>query len=180
MRVNKAKWFWAWEFEEEEKWLNEMSAKGLQLVGVSLGSYTFEEGAAGEYQYRIELLKKSVTHPDSITYIRFLEETGAEHVATFNRWIYIRKKCADGPFDLFSSLDSKIEHLKRIRRLFWSVTPLLLFAIVINIIAIIQTRAFSNGFTVTILAALAILLGYGIFDMSRRKNKLKKERQIRE
>ncbi|MBQ2899558.1 MAG: DUF2812 domain-containing protein, partial [Oscillospiraceae bacterium] len=26
------KMFWAWDFEKEEKWLNEMSAKGLALV----------------------------------------------------------------------------------------------------------------------------------------------------
>jgi len=28
------KWFWAWSYDKEEKWLNDMSAIGLQLSGV--------------------------------------------------------------------------------------------------------------------------------------------------
>ena len=32
MRKVIRKWFWAWNFEKEEEWLNEMSAKGLALV----------------------------------------------------------------------------------------------------------------------------------------------------
>ncbi len=35
------KWFWAWDFDKEEKWLNEMSAKGLNLTGVSFCRYVF-------------------------------------------------------------------------------------------------------------------------------------------
>ena len=30
------------------------------------------------------------------------------------RWVYFRKKTADGPFDLFSDLQSRIKHIKRI------------------------------------------------------------------
>ena len=36
MRKVIKKFFWAWEYEKEEKWLNEMAAKGLALV-----DYTF-------------------------------------------------------------------------------------------------------------------------------------------
>ena len=42
MRKTIRKWFWAWDFEKEEKWLNEMAAKGLALVGVGFCKYEFD------------------------------------------------------------------------------------------------------------------------------------------
>lgn len=33
------------------------------------------------------------------------------------QWVYFRKKMEDGQFDLFSDLDSKIQHLDRIGRM---------------------------------------------------------------
>ena len=32
MRTTIRKWFWAWEYDKEEKWLEEMAAKGQALV----------------------------------------------------------------------------------------------------------------------------------------------------
>ena len=39
MRKTIRKWFWTWDFEKEEKWLNEMAAQGLALVGVIIGEF---------------------------------------------------------------------------------------------------------------------------------------------
>jgi hypothetical protein len=33
--------FWVWDFDKEEKWLNEMAAKGLSLVSVGFYKYEF-------------------------------------------------------------------------------------------------------------------------------------------
>ena len=49
--------FWAWNFDKEEKWLNEMAAKGLCLISVGLFRYDFEDCEPGEYQIRMQLLK---------------------------------------------------------------------------------------------------------------------------
>ncbi|WP_169797606.1 DUF2812 domain-containing protein [Neobacillus fumarioli] len=46
----------------------------------------------GDYIYRLELLKHPLKHPDSKDYISFMEEMGAELVATYHRWVYFRKK----------------------------------------------------------------------------------------
>lgn len=105
------------DFEEEEKWLNEMSAKGFQFIGYGFPTYLFEDGRPGEYTYRIELLEHSPSNIESRQYIKFLEDTGAECVDTFYRWAYFRKKTADGPFDLYTDLDSRIKHYQRILRL---------------------------------------------------------------
>lgn len=104
-------------FEKEEKWLNEMSAKGLNLIAASGMRYEFEEGGRGEYVYRLELLPYLPAHPESAAYLKFLEETGVEHIASFHRWVYLRKKAGDGPFEVYSDLDSRIAHYERIRNI---------------------------------------------------------------
>ena len=105
------KWFWVWSFEKEENWLNEMAMNGWALESVGFGSYTFKRSEPGEYSVRLEM------HPYDEAYLSFMEETGAEYVGRMMMWIYFRKKTADGPFDLFSDIDSKINHLDRIGKI---------------------------------------------------------------
>src|SRR5665648_366025 len=56
--------------------------------------------------------------PESQNYIKFLEENGVECVATYMRWVYLRKKSSEGPFDIYSDNDSKLSHFKRMN-LWW-------------------------------------------------------------
>lgn len=122
MRKTVRKWFWVWDFDKEEQWLNDMAAQGLALVDVGFCRYTFEECDPGAYQVRLELLENKPCHEESRNYIRFIEETGAQQVGGFMRWVYFRKKTADGPFDLFSDLQSRIKHLKRIIALIFPIS----------------------------------------------------------
>jgi len=101
-------------FEKEEKWLNDMASKGLNFIHYSPIKYLFEQGTPGEYIYRLELLDKQPSHPESKAYIEFMEGTGAECVDTYLRWVYFRKRAADGAFDIYSDYDSRIKHYKRI------------------------------------------------------------------
>lgn len=48
-----------WDFEREERWLNGKAAQGENLIRYRWGTYTFEQGAPGEWTYRIELLPES-------------------------------------------------------------------------------------------------------------------------
>lgn len=70
----------AWNFDKEEVWLNEMAAKGLCLVSVGFCKYEFEDCQPGEYQICMQMLESMPWHPESQKYIEFLEETRAEHV----------------------------------------------------------------------------------------------------
>ena len=65
MRQTIRKWFWVWEFEKEEKWLNDMAVKGLSLVSVGFCRYEFEDSMPGEYRVRLLLLDKMPHHPES-------------------------------------------------------------------------------------------------------------------
>jgi hypothetical protein len=123
-----------WDFEKEEKWLNEMSAKGMALTDYSWWRYVFIETSNNEYTYRIELLENKPTHAESIAYIRFLEENGVECVATYSRWIFLRKKSSEGSFDIYSDIDSKIKHYKRVYVSYNTVTWVEFTAGLINLI----------------------------------------------
>lgn len=45
--IHKA--IFAWNFDKEEKWLNEMAAKGLCLISVGFCKYEFEDCEPGEF-----------------------------------------------------------------------------------------------------------------------------------
>lgn len=115
MKYRVRKWFV--DFEKEEKWLNEMAQRGMNFTDYRPFKYTFEKGAPGEYTYRLELLKELPSNPESKAYIDFMEENGVECVTTFMRWAYFRKKSSEGEFDIYSDMDSKIMHYKRVAAL---------------------------------------------------------------
>ena len=177
MRTTVKKWFWVWEFDKEERWLNEMAAKGLALVGVGFCRYAFEACIPGEYQVRLELLENQLQHAESRQYIRFLEETGVEQVGNYFRWVYFRKKTADGPFDLYSDLDSRIKHLKRIIALVLPISGANLCIGFGNL-----TSYFAHGYSLSLVCLLNIAIGvlgcFGSWKLIKKRKRLKAEAQI--
>lgn len=171
------------DFEKEEKYLNEMSSKGLALTNYSWCKYTFEEAPRGKYIYRIELLENPLNHPESQNYIRFMEETGIEFVASYNRWVYFRREAGDGEFNIYSDIESKIKHYKRVRSFFF-------FAVLLNFFIGLQN--FTIGITVTpkppinlylsifSFVAAALFLIFLILPLNKKIEALKKKNNIQE
>ena len=100
--------FWVWNFEKEERWLNTMAQSGWVLTKVGLCTYHFAPCQPGEYTIRLEM------HAPDRDYLQFMEGIGAEYVGRMVQWVYFRRKAELGQFDLFSDIDSKIGHLKKI------------------------------------------------------------------
>jgi hypothetical protein len=179
-------WKAYWNYEKEENWLNQMAAKGMGLIDYWWCRYVFEECPKGEYIYRIELLEHSPSHPESAAYIKFMEETGIECIATYMRWAYFRKKAADGPFEIYSDIESKIAHFKRINILWIVLAGVEFFGGFINIAAVIGNYVSQNSiytaniiFSILLLAigVSCVLLGAKVRKKIRR---LKREKAIRE
>jgi len=61
--------------DKQEKWLNEMAARGLRLVRCGKLTYEFEQCAHDEYQYRVEFVGEK-SYANHKNYRSFLEGLG--------------------------------------------------------------------------------------------------------
>jgi hypothetical protein len=148
-----------WDYEKEERWLNEMAAKGFALVDYTWGTYRFERGTPGEWTYRIELLPETPAKPESRDYLSFMADAGVEVVSTYMRWIYFRKRTSGGPFELFSDLDSRISHYERVLALFASLTAALTPLTVVNVLNMTHgDRSVGFVLPLMVLQVAAVLL----------------------
>ncbi len=180
MRKVIKKVFWAWESEKEEKWLNEMSAKGLALVDYTWCRYAFEECEPGEYNYKIQLLEHRPSHPESEQYIRFMEETGAEQVAQYINWVYFRKKTAEGEFEIFSDVESKLKQCILIKKLLMPIGWLNLSVAFLNFINLAFNNAPGFSWVPFINLLCAVFIFAGANEVNKKIKAFKKEILIRE
>lgn len=159
------KLFWVWEFEKEERWLNEMALEGWALEKAGFCSYTFVRCEPGEYIIRLQMNKDA-------DYRHFVEGLGAEYVGGCVNWAYFRRKAELGAFELFSDIDSRISHLDHIGKMLW----LLCFANLLIGIANLM-----NGRTISILNLLcAAILSYGLGRIHGKKEALENKRLLHE
>lgn len=177
MRKVIHKLFWVWDFDKEEKWLNEMAAKGLALTSVGYCRYEFEDCVPGEFKICMEFLEGTLRRAENEKYIEFLEETGAEHVGTFLRWAYFRKKATEEDFKLFSDNTSRIKQLTRIIGFIAILSGVNLYIGCYNLFLY-----FSWHSPVNILGVLNLLITafgtIGLMRLFRKRKRLRSEQQI--
>ncbi|WP_304943947.1 DUF2812 domain-containing protein [Vallitalea guaymasensis] len=142
------------DYEKEEKWLNEMESRGYHFLRYCFLFYIFTIGEPNTYTYRIELLENMTTNNESRSYLDFLADTDIEHVASWARWVYLRKEKEKGSFDLFTDLDSKLKHFRRIFFLQLGLAPLLF----VNFINLMNMTLNEGGVFLKIVDALYVLL----------------------
>jgi hypothetical protein len=136
------KWRFYLDFEKEEAWLNEMAAKGHAFENFAFFRYTFSDSKPDEYRYQIELLDGGPLSSKDDDYFDFLRESGIEPVTRWGRWLYLRKKTTDGPFELYTDIDSKIGQYKRIAQLFLLFT---LIEFMFGILQLSRIPGYLNG-----------------------------------
>ncbi|MCC2121869.1 DUF2812 domain-containing protein [Faecalibacterium sp. CLA-AA-H254] len=140
--------FWVWEFEKEERWLNEMAQEGWALQNAGFCTYTFEKTEPGQYIIRLAMLDSS---PD---FESFMEELEAQSVGHCFSWGYFRRSAQLGPFDMFSDVDSRISHLNKIGQM---VRLLCLANLLIGV-----TNTFSGASLAWLNLLCATFLAYGL------------------
>lgn len=177
MRTTIKKLFFVWDFDKEEKWLNEMAAKGLCLVSVGFCKYEFEDCLPGEYRICLQLLDKLPRHPEMQKYIEFMEETGAEHVGSFTRWVYFRKKASEGDFVLFSDNTSRVKYLTTILSFIALIVGLNLYIGLYNLFLVFFLDSPFNYIGLLNLA-IALFGIPGTIKLWKKRNRMKKENQL--
>lgn len=159
------RFWWAWKFDKEEEWLNQMADNGYTLVWTKWIFYKFEKTQPGEYIIRMEY------HKNDPNYITFMQELGAERISYYLGWNYFRRKSELGSFDIFSDLKSKINHFRRIEQL---LLPLGLMNIGVGIMNSVNAHI---GF---LNLLLAVLIFYGLGCIRTRREILEKEERLHE
>ncbi len=168
-RKTVRKWVWVWDFDKEEEWLENMAQNGWTLDGVGFCTYHFIKTEPGEYSVRFQCLPRAEENDE---YASLMDDSGAERVGRMVQWVYYRKKTADGPFELFSDLDSRISHLDRIAKI------ILIIAIANLLIGLLNTFNPNNFGWINLLCAT--LLTYALGRIHGKKEALEKERRFRE
>jgi hypothetical protein len=103
-----------WDFEKEERWLEQMSAQGWHLIKIAGISYTFEQGTPEERIYKIDFrwLKRKQDVED---YLALFADSGwkcaAPRVAGTN--FYFNSHKGGGVRDIFSDGASKAQRSLR-------------------------------------------------------------------
>jgi hypothetical protein len=123
-RVRKTKWFWPWQDQEEEVWLETMSASGFHLEDVSpLGTYTFKLGPPVDYAYRMDY-QESIK--DEHQYYQLFKDSGWRHIDTTFGWRYFRKEITNGIIpEIFTDAETKIQKYSRVKA--YSITIITVF-----------------------------------------------------
>ena len=97
--------------DKETAWLNEMSSNGWSMNGFFAGFYRFEPCEKGKYTYQIDFGNKLFSVSDD--YKEFMAEADIEIVQTWGFWVFLRKLTAKGDFELYTDVDSQIDHYKK-------------------------------------------------------------------
>lgn len=142
--------------DAEEVWLREMSLQGWALKKFFLGFYTFERCEAGEYNYQIDLLDN--WSGDRADYASFMEDLGVEVIAQWWRWVYLRKKAADGPFEMYTDAKSKIALYHKIMNFFKIFLILETFCFLLELTAALRTGYFMYGLFTVLLGVICLAL----------------------
>ena len=143
-----------------------MAMNGWVLESVGFASYHFVRCEPGEYNVRTEM------RAFDESYVSFMEETGAEYIGRMMMWIYFRKKTEDGPFDLFSDIDSRVSHLDKIGKVLAAIGGANLLIGFMNV--------FSPSRAGWVNLLCATLLMYALGRIHGKKESLEKERLLHE
>lgn len=183
MRKTVRKLFFIWSLDEEEAWLNQMAAQGWCLAEVGFCSYVFEQCRPGEYVIRVDFLKRSVVHTQSLNYINFVLSTGAERIKTRanGNAVYFRKR-ADSGFALSSDNRSRIQYYDRILKQIGIGGASLFLVGIDNIISLFGVKEDSLFVLHLILGLISIAFVAfclkGLIKNYKRRKALKKELQL--
>lgn len=148
-----------WDYDKEEKWLNEMAKEGWRLDKYFFVRYDFVSCEPGEYEYKIQLLDEVANSVKNRDYLDFLRDMGISVVSKWFRWIYLEKKADGEPFDIFSDRNSRLKHIKSVLTLIKSVGGMNAFIGITNVLLGIINSLNGNSYgAINFIGVLNVLI----------------------
>ena len=123
--------------DKETAWLNEMATQGYAMTSFFAGLYTFDACTPDKYTYQVDFCDKLLGVTED--YREFMRDNRIEIVQTWGFWIYLRKRKADGTFELYTDIDSSIEHYTKIRNMFKGASIIMILCFLIECLCALQT-----------------------------------------
>ena len=159
--------------DAETQWLNEMCAQGWAMTNFFAGFYSFDKCQPGEYIYQVDIQDTFGKAPND--YRELMKEVDVEIIQNWGYWILLRKKAADGEFELYTDNESLIEHYSKIRKMFKGFMVIELIAFLIEVFgAAIGGINIGWLFAVIILALILVFVN-AIVKTTDKINALKEE-----
>lgn len=121
-----------------------------------LGFYTFEKCEPGEYNYQIDLLDSWNGEKDD--YAAFMKDTGVEVITQWWRWVYLQKKASDGPFEMYTDVESKITQYNKIKNFFKVALVIEVICFFMELLSIINTGYYIFGIFTVLLAIISLAM----------------------
>ena len=150
--------------DKETKWLNDMADQGWAMNGFFAGFYRFEPCEKGKYTYQIDFGNEFFSVSDD--YREFMSDSDIEIIQSWGFWVFLRKLSSEGGFQLYTDVDSQIEHYKKIRNMFKAVTVIELICLFIELFSASMTK--SPLLWSFVFLILAIIIAF--FNITNRTN----------
>lgn len=117
--------------DAETKWLNEMCEQGWAMQSFFAGFYTFDKCEPGKYIYQVDFGEKFFGTTDE--YRELMKDMNITIIQNWGYWLILRKEASEGAFELYTDVESKIEHYTKIRNMFKIVTIIELICLFMEI-----------------------------------------------
>jgi len=166
--IHRSRWFWGWQDDKEEAWLQDMARQGLHLKSPGFGSYAFTQGEPREMVYRLDFLSDT---KNRASYLQLFQDAGWEHVGELSGWQYWRKERRGSEADeIFTDNESKIQKYKRLINYLLVTLPIYvpMYIVVIN-----HKSGVIETIVLVVMLMLLALYGFFFIKLQQRINQLK-------
>jgi len=93
--MKSLRFFFIWQDDKEEAWLNNLSTKGQRLDSVSFPfTYHFSSDSSKRYIHHLNTLKGPETSAEAFK--ETFQKFGWKHIGRMNGWHYFQKEAASG------------------------------------------------------------------------------------
>ncbi|HEO8421796.1 TPA: DUF2812 domain-containing protein [Yersinia enterocolitica] len=154
-----------------------MCKKGYALQEISDGYYVFEASTPSRYIYRIEFLKQEVFQKEKDEYVALMQELKVEQVASNKRWHYFRRDASLGEFEIYSDIDSQIEHYQRINFIWYILAFIFIYSGISQVFLFRDIHTFEMilNTVFVIIGIFFLILG---FPLTKKIHTLKKRKNL--